>query len=113
MLTDLLLGFVVSLSFLSGGLLYILAKEEIDLLKSISFEKYMYILAVPFGVILAIAIQTQLKTFVSLIIFLTSLAGESLAHRNKDIKHVLLHSSKHTTAFLIFFVVFYILMDIV
>ncbi len=113
MLTDILLGVAVSLSFVLGGLLYILTKEEVDALRIISFERLIYMLAIPLGIFLAIAIQTSLKIFAALTIFLICLASESLAYRNKDRKYVAKQSIKHTVIFLIMFIMFYSLIGII
>lgn len=119
MILDAVLGIAVSLSFILGAFLYLITKEEVDIiLKKFSnptLSKLKEVALVPIGllgIVLALATISDYKELAGLLIFITGVSAGSfiLAHDKK--RKVLFYSVECTLTFMVFFFLFFILLQL-
>ena len=110
---DILLGFVISLSFLFGGVLYIWSGNELDnlfeKLKKTEHVKILLVSAVLLGIIFAIILKTNWKDLTSLILFILILTMSSISFVGEDKKTTIKYSSASMLLFFVSFLLVYLL----
>lgn len=119
MLNTILLAIAVSSSFLIGGILYLLTREEINPIlekyhnpKLTKMKQFGLIPVGLLGLIFSVSTKTENIIVFSLLIFLIGLVFGSFALNHKENKTVLKYAAESMGMFLAYFFVVFIVMNL-